>query len=224
MKEKVLFSWSGGKDCAFALYHLLNDVDKYELVGLLTTVTADYDRVSMHGFRTQLLDQQADLLNLPLRKLTIAATDSKSDYEKKMNDILQDVKAHGINTIAFGDIFLADLRAYRENNLAQLAMQALFPLWEMNTATLAKQFIAAGFKTIITCVDTQALPASFAGREYDEEFLADLPAGVDPCGENGEFHSFVYAGPIFAQPIAIAVGERVMRDERYCFCDVVPVE
>ncbi|MEI6285242.1 MAG: ATP-binding protein [Bacillota bacterium] len=223
MSIKTLLSWSGGKDCAFALFELQANHSEYTVSGLLTSITADYDRVSMHGFPTSLLKQQAIALNLPLHQLTINARDTKDDYEQKMSAILATVKADGVSAVAFGDIFLEDLRKYREANLAKINMQAVFPLWNRSTAELAQQFIAAGFKAIITCVDTQALDASFAGREFDASFLADLPSGVDPCGENGEFHSFVYAGPIFNNAIAFSRGESILRDGRYCFFDLQEV-
>ena len=221
MAIKTLLSWSGGKDCAFALFELQTTSSEYTVTGLLTSITEDYDRVSMHGFPTSFLEKQAAALNLPIAKLIISASGTKSDYEQKMATLLADVKTNGTSAVAFGDIFLEDLRKYREDNLAQFNLQAVFPLWKRDTAVLARQFIAAGFKAIITCVDTQALNASFAGREFDADFLSDLPSGVDPCGENGEFHSFVYAGPIFNQSIAFVRGESILRDGRYCFFDLL---
>jgi uncharacterized protein (TIGR00290 family) len=221
MKENVLFCWSSGKDSAFALYQLLTE-GKYSVASLLTTVTQDYDRVSMHGVRIQLLEEQSQSLAIPLTKVVITRSASNDDYEKAITVVLQQFKDKGILQVAFGDIFLEDLRKYREDNLAKLGMTALFPIWKRDTTTMAQDFIAAGFKAVITCVDTNVLDKSFAGREFDEVLLADLPAGVDPCGENGEFHSFAYNGPIFKNPILFTRGEVVLRDERFCFCDLVP--
>ena len=223
MPPKALFCWSGGKDSAFALHEILASADGFTVASLLTTVTEDYDRISMHGVRTILLEEQSDSLGLPLRKVTIRKDCTNDDYDLRMSEVLEEFKQRGVTSVVFGDIFLEDLRACRENNLAGLQMTAVFPLWKRNTSLLAESFISAGFKAIITCVDTKSLDASFTGREYDDRFLADLPSSVDPCGENGEFHTFVYAGPIFDRRIRVAKGEIVLRDERFCFCDLVPV-
>ncbi len=217
----VLFSWSGGKDSALALHELIH-TENQRVSFLITTVTEEYRRISMHGVRVELLEEQANALGLPLKKIMIQSRSTNEDYEKRMGDVLRHAKSQGIRSVAFGDIFLEDLRLYRENNLARIQMNALFPLWKRDTKKLAASFIELGFKAILTCVDTHALDASFAGREYNEELLADLPSSVDPCGENGEFHSFVYGGPIFQKEIRVSRGEVVLRDNRFCFCDLLP--
>ncbi len=219
--EKVILCWSGGKDCSLALHELLCS-GRYSVAGILTTVTEDFDRISMHGVRSTLLDKQAEALNLILEKVVISRNATNEEYEERMSEILTRLKDKGINTVAFGDIFLEDLRAYRESNLARIQMKAVFPLWKKDTASLARSFIDLGFKAIVSCVDTQFLDACFTGREFDGAFLEDLPSSVDPCGENGEFHTFVYAGPIFEDGISFSKGEIVLRNDRFCFCDLVP--
>ena len=221
MAEKLVFCWSGGKDSALALSKLRQD-PAYEVVALLTTVTEGFDRISMHGVRTALLEQQAASVGLPLEKVYISRQASNQEYESRMRDALQKFKRQGVSAVAFGDIFLEDLRKYREENLAREGLRGVFPLWKCDTTELARHFISSSFRTVICCVDTQVLSQSFAGREFDERFLADLPAGVDPCGENGEFHSFAYAGPCFRKPVAFTRGEVVLRDNRFCYCDLVP--
>ena len=219
--QKVLFCWSGGKDSALALYEIINS-DSHRVIALLTTVTENYDRISMHGVRTSLLEQQAKTLNLPLEKVFIMKHSSNEDYEAKMTQVLNHFKNDGINSVVFGDIFLEDVRKYRENNLAKLQMCAVFPLWKKDPKQLANSFVDLGFKAIITCVDTKFLDASFTGREFDKALLSDLPSSVNPCGENGEFHTFVYAGPIFNREIPVARGKTVLKDKRFCFCDLLP--
>ena len=223
MTEKVLLSWSGGKDSALALYEL-RKAGGYEIAALLTTVTADYDRVSMHGVRRVLLEQQADALGLPLEEVFIAADTSDEEYGAKMRAVLERYARDGVSAVAFGDIFLEDVRRYREEKLAQVGMRAVFPLWGRDTAELAHTFIDAGFQAVITCVDTQVLGRPFVGRDFDGRFLADLSPGIDPCGENGAFHSFVYNGPIFRERVPYAKGEVVLRENRFCYCDLVPVQ
>ena len=198
MPEKVLFTWSGGKDSAMALHELQMN-HKYEVSGLLTTVTEDYDRVSMHGVRTVLLKKQAEYLGLPIDSLCITTDTTEEDYEKIIREKFIYYKEKGIYSVAYGDIFLEDLRKYREENLSQIGMKAVFPIWKMDTNDLAHRFIELGFKAIITCVDSHHLDRRFVGRDFDEQFLAELPSNIDPCGENGEFHSFVYDGPIFTK-------------------------
>ncbi len=219
-KESVIFSWSGGKDSAFTMFELRKD-PSYRIAALLTTVTRDYGRISMHGVREELLNRQAEVLGVPLEKVYISKTSSNEEYENQMRILLEKYSRTGVNSVVFGDIFLEDLRKYREDNLAKVQMKAIFPIWKRDTARLAKEFIQNGFKAVITCVDSQVLDPKFAGREIDEGLLADLPAGVDPCGENGEFHSFVYAGPIFSKPIPVRKGEVVCRENRFYFCDLV---
>lgn len=221
MKEKVLFCWSGGKDSAMALHELKVD-SHYEVVGLLTTISAQYDRVCMHGVRRELLERQAAEIGLPLEQIALSAQPTNDEYEQKMGAALARYAHKGVTTVAFGDIFLEDLRQYREQKLAAVGMKAVFPIWKVPTPQLAQRFISLGFQTILTCVDTQVLDGKFAGRDFDQCLLDELPASVDCCGENGEFHSFCHAGPIFKRPIACRKGQVVLRDERWMYCDVLP--
>ena len=218
--EDVLFCWSGGKDSAMAL-HALRQASDCRVTALLTTITEEYDRVSMHGVRRALLERQAESLGLPLHPVLIPPQCINQTYEERMKEALAQHFARGVRRVAFGDIFLEDLRVYREKNLAQVGMQAMFPIWKRDTRELAKEFLRLGFRAISVCVDPRVLNPSFAGRELDASFFADLPAGADPCGENGEFHTYVFDGPIFKTPIAFRVGEKIMRDG-FCFCDLLP--
>jgi uncharacterized protein (TIGR00290 family) len=218
--EDVLFCWSGGKDSAMAL-HALQSAREYRVTALLTTVTEEYDRISMHGVRRVLLERQAASIGLPLHAVLIPPQCIDATYEERMKEALSEHLARGVQRVAFGDIFLEDLRVYREKNLAQIEMQALFPIWKRDTRELARDFIRCGFRAITVCVDPRVLDPSFAGRVLDETFFADLPPGVDPCGENGEFHTFVFDGPVFGAPIRFLIGEKVMRDG-FCFCDLLP--
>lgn len=219
--ERVIFSWSSGKDSALALYELRKNKD-IQVTALLTTLTEGYDRVSMHGVRRILLQEQAAALGLPLVEIVISQQASNEEYEAKMHAALTAAQAQGVTAVAFGDIFLEDLRQYRQDNLARIGMQAIFPLWKRDTTELIQQMLQAGFKAIVTCVDTRVLGQEFAGREINPEFVAALPPAVDPCGENGEFHTFVFDGPIFHHRIALEPGEKVLRDNRFYFCDLVP--
>lgn len=218
--EKVVFGWSGGKDSALALYEIQRS-RQYEIVSLITTITDGYDRVSMHGVPRTLVEQQAHSLGLPLQEIFISRPSSNEEYESKMREVLTRFKQEGVASIVFGDIFLEEVRQYRENNLAKLGMKGIFPIWGRETTELTRSFIALGFQAIITCIDTRVLDKSFAGRVLDERFFAELPASVDPGGENGEFHSFVFDGPIFKERIAYTRGESVLRDSFY-FCDLLP--
>lgn len=218
--EKILLSWSGGKDSMMTL-HELRQTGAVEVVALLTTITEGYDRISMHGVRRVLLEQQAASLGLPLHKAFIPSGCTNAQYEATMRAVLTYYQAQGVTACAFGDLFLRDIRAYRERNLATIGMKALFPVWGRDTTQFIRTFIDLGFKAVVTCVDPRALPPTFAGRVIDESFLCDLPPGVDPCGENGEFHSFVYAGPLFREEVKVTAGEVVLRDGFY-FCDLVP--
>jgi len=219
--EKVLFTWSGGKDSAMALHELLRS-GALDVAALLTTVTEEYDRISMHGVRRVLLEQQADALGLPLETIYLPRNASNDEFEERMRERLEQFRSRGVSAVAFGDIFLEDLRKYREENLSRVGMKALFPLWKRDTRELARSFIDLGFKAVVSCVDSQAIGKAFVGRVFDERFLSELPPAVDPCGENGEFHSFVYDGPIFSRAICYAVGDIVLRDERFYFCDLLP--
>ena len=220
MKDKILFSWSGGKDSALALHSILHNKE-FEVAALLTTITADYDRISMHGVRRELLEKQAESIGLTLEKISISKKSGNEEYEDKMKSVLLRYKNEGINAVAFGDIFLEDLKKYREENLAKVGLRGIFPLWKQSSYVLAKRFIELGFKAIITCVDSKQLDGKVCGREYDNKLLSELPKNVDCCGENGEFHSFVYAGPIFKNEIPFNKGEIVLRDNQFYFCDLI---
>jgi len=220
MPEDVLFCWSGGKDSAMAL-HALQSAQSHSVTALLTTVTEDFDRISMHGVRRVLLERQAESIGLPLHAVLIPPQCVNATYEARMNEALNEHLGRGVHRVAFGDIFLEDLRVYREQNLARIGMEALFPIWKRDSHELAREFLRLGFQAITVCVDPRVLDSSFAGRVLDESFFADLPPGIDPCGENGEFHTFVFDGPVFQTPIRFVTGEKVLRDGFY-FCDLLP--
>jgi uncharacterized protein (TIGR00290 family) len=219
--EKAIFCWSSGKDSALALAELSGS-RTYEVTALLTTITEPYDRVSMHGVRRSLVEQQASAVGLPLEKVFIPKDSDNGQYEARMGEALARHRAAGVTSVIFGDIFLEDLRKYREENLAKLGLKAVFPLWKKNTTELIEKLIHSGLKAVTTCVDTQALGKEFLGRQINASFLADLPATVDPCGENGEYHSFAYDGPPFRQKIPFSLGEKVLRDNRFYYCDLLP--
>jgi len=218
----VALAWSGGKDSAMALAALRAD-PQFEVVALVTTITRDYDRISIHGVRRSVLEAQVEAIGIPLVEVTIPTAASNAIYEAAFAETLAGLRhAHpGLDRLAFGDLFLGDVRAYRERLLEPLGWKPLFPLWGADTAALAAGFIERGFRAILTCVDTTQISADFAGREFDSALLADLPPTADPCGENGEFHSCVYAGPIFSRPLPLRIGERVLRDGRFEYCDVL---
>ena len=218
MAKKVLFSWSGGKDSALALYEISRS-KRCEIAGLLTTVTEDYHRISMHGVREILLEQQASAIGLPLSKVFISKNGTNEEYESKMKEVLLKFQKLGVSSVVFGDIFLEDIRKYREENLAKVGMKGVFPIWGKDN--MPQTFIDLGFKAIVTCVDAKVLDKKFVGKLFDKNFLAELPTNVDPNGENGEFHSFVFDGPIFRQKIHYRIGEVVKRDSFY-FCDLHP--
>lgn len=220
MADKVLLAWSGGKDCAITLYEI-QQRPEYQVASLLTTLTADYDRVSMHGVRRTLLQRQAESLSLPLHEVFSSKEATNEEYVSKMQAALIDFQKVGVSSVVFGDIHLADVRKYREDNLSKVGMKAIFPIWGRDTAELTRSFIDLGFKAIVTCVDSKVLDKTFAGRIIDKSFLAQLPANVDPCGENGEFHSFVFDGPIFNGRIQYILGQIVLRDS-FWFCDLIP--
>jgi uncharacterized protein (TIGR00290 family) len=221
MAEKTILSWSGGKDSAIAFEELSRDA-RYEITSLLTTITEGYNRVSMHGVRACLLEQQARALGVPLMKVIVRQAVSNDQYEAQMREVLTRAQADGITAVAFGDIFLEDIRRYREEKLLQLGMKSVFPIWKRDTRELAANFIKAGYHAILTCLDSKHLGSSFVGRSFGESLLADLPPGVDPCGENGEFHTFVHAGPIFRKSIPVRRGEVVLRENRFWYCDLIP--
>lgn len=209
MKEKVILCWSGGKDSALALYKILQE-NKYEVVGLLTTLNRTYKRVSMHGIREELLNAQVASIGLPLIKMFVSEG-TNSEYEKNMESLLLKYKKQGVSKIIFGDIFLEDLREYRENNLKKVGLIAEFPLWEKNTRELVTEFIAHGFKTVICCVNDAFLGEEIVGKEITNEFIRTLPENIDPCGENGEYHTFCYDGPIFKIPVKFTAGEKIYK-------------
>lgn len=212
--------WSGGKDSCLALERVLERPDLRVEV-LLTTVTADFDRVSMHGVRRELLEEQAEALGVPLAQVLISKGATNDEYEAKMGEALVQYQARGIDTVVFGDLFLEDIRAYRERLLAKHRMRGLYPLWGLDTAALIRDFVDRGYRAALVCIDPRKLAPSFAGRVIDPALLADLPANVDPCGENGEFHTFVFDGPIFKTPVRFSFGEKVCRDS-FWFCDLIP--
>jgi uncharacterized protein (TIGR00290 family) len=212
-------SWSGGKDSALTLWALREQ--RVEPAALITTVTDRYERISMHGVRRELLARQAAAAGIPLVEVRIPAACVNDVYEQCMAEAFARPPLSDVEAVVFGDLFLEDVRAYREQRLAASDRRGLFPLWGRDTAGLAREFVAAGFQAYIVCLDPRVLDASFAGRPYDEQLLAELPPGVDPCGENGEFHTFVHAGPIFTEPVACETGEVVQR-EGFVFCDLLP--
>jgi uncharacterized protein (TIGR00290 family) len=222
VSDRVLISWSGGKDSAYALYEFVRATG-YEIEALFTTLTAGYDRISMHGVRRTLLKSQAESLGYPLDEILIPQQCTDDEYGQIMGTALQKYSKLGISGVVFGDLFLEDVRSYREEKLGSIGMKAIFPLWGMDTGELAQAFIDIGFRAIVVCVDTEVLDGDYVGREYDGQFLADLTKSIDPCGENGEFHTFVYDGPIFSSSIKLKRGEKVLREGRFYYCDLIPV-
>ncbi|MBV8328210.1 diphthine--ammonia ligase [Chryseobacterium sp.] len=234
MKSKALFNWSSGKDSSLALYKILGE-NRYEVTALLTSINKEFQRISMHGVHTSLLEQQASRIGIPLIKMELPKEPSMEEYQEIMNRTMSEIKSQGVTYSIFGDIFLEDLRKYREEQLNTIGMEAVFPLWKQNTSDLIHEFLALGFKTIVTCVNGAYLDKSFAGRIIDHDFIKDLPENVDPCGENGEFHTFTFDGPIFRNPVAFEIGETVKKtypkpkalpedpEEEYIFwfCDLI---
>jgi uncharacterized protein (TIGR00290 family) len=220
VRKRILLSWSSGKDSAWALRSLRRHPD-IEVVGLLTTVNERFDRVAMHAVRTELLRRQAESVGLPLRLVSLPFQCGNEVYEERMLAEIGAARADGIEGVAFGDLFLTDVRRYREKMLEGTGLTPLFPLWGRPTTELAREMTAGGLRAQITCVDPRCLPAALAGREYDDDFLRALPAGVDPCGENGEFHSFAFDGPMFNRPVEFTIGDTVERDG-FIFTDLAP--
>ena len=221
-REPIILSWSGGKDSALALAALQAD-PAYRVVALLTTVTNEYDRISIHGVRRTLLAAQAASIRLPVHEVVLEPQSSNAAYDAAVERALADVRARypAVRRVAYGDLFLEDVRRYREERLEPLGFEGLFPLWGQPTDRLAREFVDRGFEARLVCVDTTQLDAAFAGRAFDASLLRDLPATVDPCGERGEFHTFVSAGPGLTTPVAYDVGEIVLRDGRFAYCDLV---
>jgi len=238
---KSFFNWSGGKDSTLALYHILNNKD-YSVVKLLTNMNNQHRRISMHGVREELLQQQAAAIGIPLQIVALPDQPSMALYEEQMMQTMNQLQQERFTHSVFGDIFLEDLKAYREKQLAKVGITAVFPLWKRDTTALIREFIELGFKTIVVCVNEKYLDKSFCGRVIDESFLADLPENVDVCGENGEFHTYVFDGPLFKAPVAFTKGEMVYRkyaapgdqndncfqpatveDYGFYFCDLLPV-
>jgi len=241
-KKKAIFNWSGGKDSALALYYVLKD-DKFDVTQLVTTINSKYNRISMHGVRKELLDAQGLEIGIRIKKILLPEMPSMEDYNATMKEELSFLKKEEISHSIFGDIFLEDLRAYRENKLKEVGLTAHFPLWKRDTKEVVHEFIDLGFKTMVVCVKSELLSQDYVGRVIDHDFLNDLPKNVDPCGENGEFHTFVFDGPIFKNPIKFEIGEKVFREYKapknkedtcfsssvskkpagFHFCDLIPV-
>ena len=240
-KTRAIFNWSGGKDSALALYYILK-ANEFEITNLVTTVNSIYDRISMHGVRKELLYAQGEEIGLPIKDIRLPEMPSMSDYDNIMKKELSPLKNDGITHSVFGDIFLEDLRDYRVKKLSEVGLKGYFPLWKRDTTELVRAFIKLGFKTIVVCVKSELLDKNFAGRVIDEDFLNDLPEGIDPCGENGEFHTFVFDGPIFKNPIKFEIGEPIFKEYKapknsedicnnstskpkssgFYFCDLIP--
>lgn len=234
MKSKAVFNWSSGKDSALALYKTLKD-DQFEVTTLLTSINEEFQRISMHGVHVSLLEKQAESLGFPLIKMELPKEPSMEEYREIMSKTMNEIQSQGITHSIFGDIFLEDLRKYREDQLQSIGMKAVFPLWKQNTSHLINEFLDLGFKTIVTCVNETFLDKSFAGRIIDQNFIKDLPENIDPCGENGEFHTFTFDGPLFKNAIEFEIGETVKKtypkpksDENdvegeyvFWFCDLI---
>ncbi|MFC7348124.1 diphthine--ammonia ligase [Chryseobacterium zhengzhouense] len=233
MKPKAIFNWSSGKDSALALYKTLQG-DQFEITSLLTSINKEFQRISMHGVHVSLLEKQAESLGFPLIKMELPKEPSMEEYREIMSKTMSEIKSQDVTHSIFGDIFLEDLRKYREDQLQSIGMEGVFPLWKINTTELIHEFLDLGFKTIVTCVNETYLDKSFAGRIIDKDFIKNLPENVDPCGENGEFHTFTFDGPIFKNPITFEIGEIVKKtypkpksDENdegeyiFWFCDLI---
>ena len=231
-RKKTYFNWSSGKDASLALYRLKQDPDVY-IDRLLTSINAHHDRVSMHGLRRELLNRQAESIGLPLETIELPEAPSMEDYNQIMEQAVKRLKSQAYTHCGFGDIFLEDLRKYREEQLEPHQISCIFPLWKSDTKALLHEFISLGFKAVVICIKAELLDESFLGREIDERFIADLPANVDPCGENGEFHTFCYDGPIFNHPIAFQTGEKTYKEYKnpegkagmgFWFQELIPID
>ncbi len=226
MGEKVICSWSGGKDSTLALYKALKE-DKYDVLCLLTTINKDLKRIAMHGIRETLLDQQADSLGIPLEKVRVSDKSPNNEYESKMEEIYLKYKAQGVHKVIYGDIFLEDLRTYRQSHLKRIGMTGKYPLWKRDTKELIHEFLSLGFKTMTCCVETRWLDQDKVGQLIDQSFIDQLPSDVDPCGENGEFHSFCYDGPLFKKKISFTIGEKTYKEvthgltKGFWYCDLI---
>jgi uncharacterized protein (TIGR00290 family) len=220
MKERILVSWSGGKDSALAL-HEIRRSGTYEVVALLTTITEGTECVGMHCVRRELIARQTAALGVPLREIRMPRFPSNEVYEARMRSVLEEYRTQGIRTVGFGDLFLADIRGYREESLGRLGMRGFYPIWQRDTAVLARQFVDLGFRAVLVCVDLRALDRSFCGRALDHSLLDALPSTVDPCGENGEFHTFVFDGPGFASAVPFTPAA-VREESPFAFCDLLP--
>ena len=220
MRQRVLLSWSSGKDSAWAL-HVLRQNPQVEVAGLFCTVSREFNRVAMHAVRVELLQRQAESAGLPLHIIHIPHPCSNDEYDGAMTSFIGETEEEDIDCFAFGDLFLEGVRKYREERLSGTGIAPIFPIWGIPTEELARKMVAGGLKAVITCIDPKRLPKEFAGREYDGSFLEDIPEDVDPCGEYGEFHSFAFDGPMFHRSIAISVGETVQRDG-FVFTDLLP--
>lgn len=218
--KKILLSWSSGKDSAWAL-HVLRQRSDVEVVGLFSTVNQEFERVAMHAVRNELVKRQAESAGLPVQLIPIPFPCSNADYENIMGAFIKQVKQQGIDGIAFGDLYLEDIRNYREEKLANTGITPIFPLWGKDTRLLSEEMLQGGLRAIITCIDPKTMPSELAGKEYNQSFLQQLPTDVDPCGEKGEFHSFAFDGPAFKRPVNVAVGETVSRDG-FIFTDLLP--
>ncbi|MFT7034418.1 MAG: hypothetical protein ACJA2S_002932 [Cyclobacteriaceae bacterium] len=210
-KKKAIFNWSGGKDSSLSLYHVLKD-KSFDVTALMTTVNSKYDRISMHGVRKELLYAQGVAIGLPIKEIPLPEIPSMLAYDTKMSEVLTELQNDNVTHSIFGDIFLEDLKKYREDRLKEVGMIGHFPLWKRDTTELVNEFIDLGFKTVVVCVKSEMLDKSFAGRIIDLDFLKDLPKNVDPCGENGEFHTFVFDGPIFKKPVEFTIGETILKE------------
>jgi uncharacterized protein (TIGR00290 family) len=226
--KKTYFNWSTGKDSALALQYLLQD-QAYSVEYLLTTINTHYKRVTMHGLRVELLNQQVRAIGIPSGQMGLSENPSNTEYEEKIGEKVTQLKAEGFEYSAFGDIFLEDLKQYREQQLAAFGIELLFPIWKKDTRSLIEEFIDLGFKAVVVCLNSKVLDKSFAGRVIDRQFIRDLPKGVDPCGENGEFHTFCYDAPYFNNPIPFSIGETILKEYQhgeiktgFWFCDLIP--